>query len=95
MGIVVALVFTPRICKIIQGVLPMLSLMLKPSITLGEKKWYVRKPIYPWIDDLQMKYMRYTMAPVGFIPSSPMGYVATGAFMLGLRSLTDRLPHDL
>lgn len=94
MGIVVALVVLPRICKIIQGVLPMLSLMLNHSFSL-EKPWYEKKPIYPWTDDLQKKYMRYIMVPIGFIPSSPMECVATGAFMLGVQSLTGRLPHDL
>ena len=94
MGIVAGLVFLPRICKIIQEVLPMLSLVFNRSFTL-EKSWYVKKPIYPWTDDLQMKYTRYIVALVGFIPSSPIGDVATGALMLWLQGLTGKLPHDL
>ncbi len=92
MGVVVVLTFLPRICKIIQAVLPMLP--RSASISYDEP-WYEKKPIYPWTDDRQMKFMRYMMMPVGFIPNRPVVHVEPGTFIQGLQNLMGKLPHDL
>lgn len=88
MGVTATLVFLPRICKIIQRILTVRWLA---ACTSGNKPqnlpkllnlpWYIKKPLYPWTGDLQMKFTRYMMVPVLLISDSPMMYVAPGSFI--------------
>ncbi len=98
MGVTATLVFLPRICKMFQEVASQLLLRQVKfplqAFTSTNGLQLEERPIYPWSSPWQMRFARYTMAPVGFISSS-VTHFEPGAFIRGLQNLTGKLPHDL
>jgi hypothetical protein len=99
MGVTATLVFLPRIFKMFQEMALQLLLWrvkFPPQVfTSMNGSQHEETPIYPWSSPWQMRFARYTMAPVGFISSYPVRGIEPGVFIRGLQNQTGKLPHDL
>jgi hypothetical protein len=79
-GGVAMLVFAPRVCKVIQTMLPD-----SPSTSDKRKR---KEPKYNG-------FTPYAAMSIGLVPSLPTKRVEPGVYMKGLQNLTGKLPHDL